>query len=202
VWLRRFMTSPQDGQPTLGRWIVLSLLIGTVAGLGAVALQDAIGIVNHAALGGIAGYITPGLVSEGGTPAPVYLPSYRWWLFALVPALGGLLTGLFVYAVAPEAEGHGTDAVIRAFHREGGLIRARVPIVKIIASAITLGSGGSGGREGPIAQVGAGFGAWLASVLRVSDHERRLMVLAGAAGGIGAIFRAPLGGAHVICEQL
>jgi CIC family chloride channel protein len=201
-WLRSLLRSPQDGQPSLGRWIGLSLLIGVVAGLGAVVLQDAIGFANRVALGGIAGYVPPGLVSEGGTPAQAFLPHYRWWLLVLVPALGGLLTGLIVYTFAPEAEGHGTDAVIRAFHREGGYIRARVPLVKIIASAITLGSGGSGGREGPIAQVGAGFGTWLATALRVSDRERRLMVLAGAAGGIGAIFRAPLGGALVVCELL
>jgi chloride channel protein, CIC family len=201
-WLRTLAESGEDGQPSLGRWIALSLLIGVVAGLGAVVMQDAIEFANRLSLGGIAGYVPPGLISEGGTAAPAYLSHYRWWLFLLVPALGGLLTGLIVYTFAPEAEGHGTDAVIRAYHREGGYIRARVPIVKIIASAITLGSGGSGGREGPIAQVGAGFGAWLATALRVPDRERRLMVLAGAAGGIGAIFRAPLGGALVVCELL
>jgi CIC family chloride channel protein len=186
----------------IGRWIVLSLIVGVVAGLGAVGMQWGIDSMNHLALRQLGGFGTPGLPTEGGTLAQEYAASYRWWLFPLIPALGGLVTGLIVYTFAPEAEGHGTDAVIRAFHREGGLIRARVPIVKIIASAITLGTGGSGGREGPIAQVGAGFGAWLATALRVSDYERRLLVLAGAAGGIGAIFRAPLGGALVVCELL
>lgn len=191
-----------DGRFGIGRWIVLSLLIGAVAGLGAAALQDGIDTINRVLLLGIAGFGTPGLPSEGGHLSQVYLPTYRWWLLLLVLTAGGLISGIIVYTWAPEAEGHGTDAVIRAFHREGGYIRPQVPIVKIIASAITLGSGGSGGREGPIAQIGAGFGSWFATLLRVPDYERRLMVLAGAAGGIGAIFRAPLGGALIVCEIL
>jgi CIC family chloride channel protein len=192
-----------DGEPLgLGRWLVLSVLIGIVAGAGAIALQWGIDTVNHVALAGLGGYAPPGLPTEGGELAERYLPQYHWWRLMLVPALGGLVTGLIVYTLAPEAEGHGTDAMIRAFHREGGYIRPRVPIIKIVASAITLGTGGSGGREGPIAQIGSGFGSWLATTFRVSDYERRIMVLAGAAGGIGAIFRAPLGGALVVCELL
>jgi CIC family chloride channel protein len=104
--------------------------------------------------------------------------------------------------MAPEAEGHGTDAVIAAFHHKRGFIRSRVPIVKTVASAITIGSGGSAGREGPIAQIGAGFGSALATWLKVGDRERRLLMLAGAGAGIGAVFRAPLGGALVMAEVL
>lgn len=190
------------GELTLPRWIVFSLALGLVAGLGAVALQWGIDSVNRLTLVSIAGFGTPGLPTEGGHLGQTYLPSYRWWIFLLVPTLGGLVSGVIVYTWAPEAEGHGTDAMIRAFHREGGYVRSRVPIVKIIASAVTLGTGGSGGREGPIAQIGSGFGSWLGTALRVSDYERRIMVLAGAAGGIGAIFRAPLGGALIVCELL
>jgi CIC family chloride channel protein len=192
----------ESGDLSIRRWVVLGFVLGVVAGLGAVVLQFGIDSVNRLALCGLGGLCPPGLPSEGGQLVQAYLPSYRWWLLLLVPTLGGLATGLIVYTLAPEAEGHGTDAVIRAFHREGGYIRARVPIVKIIASAITLGTGGSGGREGPIAQIGSGFGSWLATLLRLSDSERRIMLIAGAAGGIGAIFRAPLGGALVICELL
>ncbi|MBU0513297.1 MAG: chloride channel protein [Proteobacteria bacterium] len=127
---------------------------------------------------------------------------YRPWLLFLVPALGGLLSGLLVYTFAPEAEGHGTDAMIEAFHRRAGIIRARVPIVKSIASIITLATGGSAGREGPIAQIGAGYGSWLAQVLKMDVKDRRLLLLAGTAGGLGAIFRAPLGGAITAVEIL
>jgi CIC family chloride channel protein len=200
--LRGWLAQHEDDGPGIGRWIIFSLMVGAVAGLGAAALQWTIDAVNHGVLLGLAGFGTPGLPAEGGHLAQRYLGSYRWWLFPFVPALGGLLSGLIVYGLAPEAEGHGTDAVIRAYHREGGMIRARVPIVKILASAVTLGTGGSGGREGPIAQIGSGFGAWFGTVLRLPPRERRILVLAGAAGGVGAIFRAPLGGALVICELL
>src|SRR5919112_2871498 len=120
----------------------------------------------------------------------------------LVPTLGGLASGLLVFSLAPEAEGHGTDAMIRAFHRGGGVIRGRIPLIKGIASILTIGSGGSAGQEGPIAQIGAGFGSILAKLLRLSPSERRVLVLAGAAGGIGAIFRAPPGGGIFAGEVL
>ncbi|MHC1590274.1 MAG: chloride channel protein, partial [Candidatus Hecatellaceae archaeon] len=99
-------------------------------------------------------------------------------------------------------EGHGTDAVIASFHRFGGAIRRRIPLIKILASAVTIGSGGSAGREGPIAQIGAGFGSWLASMLKLPVRDRRLLVVCGAAAGIGSIFKAPLGGAVFGVEVL
>ena len=116
--------------------------------------------------------------------------------------MGGLVSGLLVYLIAPEAEGHGTDAMIDAFHQRGGYIRKRVPLVKILASAITIGSGGSAGKEGPIAQIGAGFGSFFATVFKLKPRDRRILVLAGAAGGIGAIFHAPLGAALFAPEVL
>jgi chloride channel protein, CIC family len=116
--------------------------------------------------------------------------------------VGGLISGILVFTWAPEAEGHGTDAMIRAFHRGSGVIRTRVPLIKAVASIITIGTGGSAGQEGPIAQIGAGFGSLLARLLKLSPSERRLLMLAGTAGGVGAIFRAPLGGALFACEVL
>ena len=126
----------------------------------------------------------------------------RPWLLFLVPVFGGLLSGLLVYTFAPEAEGHGTDAMIDAFHNKEGIIRGRIPFVKGLASIITLSTGGSAGREGPIAQIGAGFGSWLGQVLKLDVKDRRLLLLAGTAGGLGAIFRAPLGGALTSIEVL
>jgi len=127
---------------------------------------------------------------------------FRPWVLCLLPALGGLLSGLIVYTWAPEAEGHGTDAFIDAFHNKSGYIRTRVPFVKGLASVITLASGGSAGREGPIAQIGAGIGSWVGRTLHLSVRERRLLLLAGCAAGLGAIFRAPLGGALTSIEVL
>ena len=124
------------------------------------------------------------------------------WLLLLLPAIGGLLSGLIVYTWAPEAEGHGTDAFIDAFHDKQGAVRTRVPFIKAIASVITLATGGSARREGPIAQIGSGIGSALGRILKLNIRERRLMLLAGCAGGLGAIFRAPLGGALTSVEVL
>jgi len=126
---------------------------------------------------------------------------HRWFLF-LIPVIGGLVSGFLVFKFAPEAEGHGTDAAIDAFHNKGGQIRGRVPIIKGLASIVTIGTGGSAGKEGPVAQIGAGFGSWLANRLRLGTADRRILMLAGMAGGIGATFRAPLGGALFAVEVL
>jgi CIC family chloride channel protein len=119
----------------------------------------------------------------------------------VVPALGGLAAGLLMWGLAPEATGHGTDAVIASFHGDGR-VRARVPLVKLVASIFTLGSGGSAGREGPMAQIGAGVGSATAGYLRLTAHERRLLLLAGAAAGISALFRAPVGASLWALEVL
>jgi CIC family chloride channel protein len=123
-------------------------------------------------------------------------------LIPLATTLGGLLSGLLVYTFAPEAEGHGTDAAVEAFHFKGGRIRPIVPLIKAITSAITIGSGGAAGREGPTAQISVGVGSILASLLRLPDEERRILVLAGMAAGLAAIFRSPLGMAIFAVEIL
>jgi len=183
-----------------GKWMLISIAIGVVAGLGAVLFFLLLESSNILFMNLLCGYVPP---SPGGEEmsAPI-VGEFRRWMFLIVPALGGLLAGLLVYTLAPEAEGHGTDAVIDSFHNQRGVIRKRVPLIKTISSVLTIGSGGSAGREGPIAQIGAGFGSYLAAKLKLSSQERRLMVLAGAAGGIGSIFRTPLGGAVFGVEVL
>jgi len=183
-----------------GRVMLYSAVVGVVAGLGAAGFYVALDWVKGYALGQVEGYYPPASGSEP-TVHPPQLPEH-WWAVLLVPTLGGLACGLLVYSFAPEAEGHGTDAMVRVFHSVKGKIRARVPAVKTIASVLTIGTGGSAGREGPIAQIGAGFGSFLADKIGLSDWERRMLILAGAAGGIGAIFRAPLGGALFAVEVL
>lgn len=123
-------------------------------------------------------------------------------IFFFLPAFGGLISGIIVYQFAPEAEGHGTDAYINSFHNLKGFVRKRVPFIKSIASILTLSTGGSGGREGPIAQIGSGFGSFLAGIFKVSGRDKRRMLIAGTAGGLGAIFRAPLGSALTSVEVL
>ena len=178
--------------PGTGRVAVCSPIVGFVAGLGAVGFLLALEWFGHHILGDLMGLAIP--PTGEGRPHPIRLPT-NWWLVLLIPTVGGLISGWIVFTFAPEAEGHGTDALIKAFHRGGGSIRARVPLIKALTSVITIGTGGSAGQEGPIAQIGAGFGSFFARLLRLTPDERRLLVLAGASGGVGAIFRAPLGGA-------
>ncbi len=167
--------------------MVCSPVVGFVAGLGAVAFLLALDATIHACLGRLMHFQLP--PTGEGTAHAVTWP-WPWWMILLVPTVGGLISGWLVFTFAPEAEGHGTDALIRAFHRGNGQIRTRVPLIKAVSSVITIGTGGSAGQEGPIAQIGAGFGSALARLLRLTASERRLLMLAGAAGGIGAIFRA------------
>lgn len=182
------------------RWTLFSIVIGIVSGFGAILFYLGLGLFSNYILGGIGGYYPP---SPGGELSLFSHPAtnVRWLLF-LLPAAGGLIAGIIIYTYAPEAEGHGTDAVIDAYNNKRGFIRKRVPIVKAITSMITIGSGGSAGREGPIAQIGAGFGSTLATFLKLSDRDRRIMVICGTAAGIGSIFKAPLGGAIFAIEVL
>jgi CIC family chloride channel protein len=183
----------------LRKWIPIAILIGIVSGVGAIIFDEAISLFNGLLLGNIAGYTPPTPIGEGGIlPTSLFNP----YLLPLVTALGGLISGIIVFGIAPEAEGHGTDAAIDAFHNKKGEIRSRTPIVKLLASAITIGSGGSAGREGPTAQIGAGFGSFIGRRLHLNLHDRRIALAVGIGAGIGAIFKAPFGGAILAAEIL
>ncbi len=184
-----------------GKWVFNFVLIGIIAGLGSVLFHYLCTLGMHYFMDFMAGYRPPSPAGEHHLLPPTATHFNRWILLFL-PALGGVLSGWLVYTFAPEAEGHGTDAAIDAYHNKGGAIRGRVPIIKTIASAITLTTGGSGGREGPIAQIGAGFGSFLATKLKLSDRQRRIMMAAGIGAGVGSIFRAPLAGALFAAEVL
>ena len=181
-------------------WLFLASLVGFVGGVGALVFKWLADGVLAAFWPTIVSFAPP---SPGGEPGPLVAHEpIRVWGLVAAPAIGGLLSGLLVYGFAPEAAGHGTDAAIRAYHREGGRIRWQTPLVKLVASALTLGSGGSAGREGPIAQIGAGFGSLLGTILRLSERERGVLLMAGVSAGIGAIFRAPFAGAIFAAEVL
>ncbi len=186
------------------RLLFLAVLVGIVAGCGALFFYYATNAVDHLMLGKIGNYHPPleGIPVSTDSPFIDSLQLDFSWLLFILPVIGGLISGWLVYTYAPEAEGHGTDGALEAFHRKGGLIRTRVPLVKTIASIATIGTGGSAGREGPIAQIGAGFGSFIATKLGLSTMDRRILLLAGMAGGIGATFRSPLGGALFAVEVL
>ncbi len=180
------------------RGTLVGIIIGIVSGFGGIVFNFLLNISTDFFTEDLMSYILPDrLLGQELLGYPI-----SRWMMICIPALGGLIAGILVFTLAPEAEGHGTDAMIESFHRKKGLVRRRVPLIKTIASALTIGSGGSAGKEGPIAQIGSGFGSVLGSLLKVSDRERRVMLLAGAAGGIGAIFKAPLGAALFATEVL
>jgi len=181
------------------KWITISVLIGIAAGIGSIIFYWLLTEATRLILGLGAGYIPPMPAGEGVT---VVNSIERPWILPIITAAGGLLSGLIVFNFAPEAEGHGTDAAIDAFHNKEGFIRRRVPVIKAIASAVTIGSGGSAGREGPTAQIAAGAASALADLFNLSTNDRRIAMAAGIGSGIGSIFKAPLGGAILSMEIL
>lgn len=182
----------------LWKWNLIGILVGIIAGIGAIIFYTLLEYSTLYFLGFGAGFYPPkpGVINFSWIKPenPVNL--------IIVMVAGGLICGFIVYTFAPEAEGHGTDAAIRSFHRESGKVRARIPLIKTIASAITIGSGGSAGREGPTAQISAGYGSIVADLLKLSTKDRRLALAVGIGAGIGSIFKAPLGGAILASEIL
>lgn len=185
----------------LGRVLLHAILVGAAAGLAGSLFFAALELGERHILEGITGYRPLRAHGEAILPQSHH-GATRTWLLCLVPALGGLVSGLLVTTFAPEARGGGTDAFIRAFHHQGGVVRRRVPLVKALASFFTLGSGGSGGREGPTMQIGGAIGSVIARALRVGPRERRILLIAGAAAGMSAMFRTPLGAALLAVEVL
>ncbi|EQD51468.1 Chloride channel, voltage gated, partial [mine drainage metagenome] len=195
-------------QPTFGgarslyRWALIGVSVGIIAGVVAIAFFEALTLVSNGLLGGLLGINLPVNGVPPGAPFSWSTDPYRFYLLIGILVLGGLGAGLLIQYVAPETEGHGTDQSIRAFHRGRGVVRYRVPAVKFLVSTLTLGTGGSGGREGPTAQIGSGLGSFLARPLGLTTQERRVATMAGLGAGIGAIFKAPFGAALLSSEIL
>jgi CIC family chloride channel protein len=164
----------------------LSVLIGVVSGLGAVAFRW---LINN--------FQT--LFFDGGGTILSFMGD---WYIILIPAAGGLLVGPIVYFLAREAKGHGVPEVMEAVAMKGGRIRPRVAIIKSLASALCIGSGGSVGREGPIVQIGASAGSTVAQWFKLPEESVITMVACGAAGGISATFNAPIAGVLFAMEVI
>ena len=147
------------------------------------------------------GYVPPEPTSSGSIVSGV-IGSHGLYFVPIVLIIGGIISGFLLYTWAPEAEGHGTDTVVKAFHQNNGKIRKRVTPIKLLASAITIGTGGSAGKEGPTALFSAGIGSIYASILKKPDDYRRLLILIGMAAGLSAIFRSPIGTAIFAIEVL
>jgi CIC family chloride channel protein len=175
-------------------------LVGVVAGVIGAAFFAALEVAQRLLLTGAAGFEP--LRAQGERFAgEAFDTPFRPWLLALLPAAGGLASGLLTWRFAPEAGGGGGDAAIEAYHH-GGVIRRRVIPVKGLAAVLALSTGGSGGREGPTMQIGAAVGAAVGRLLPTSRAGRRVLLVAGIAAGISAVFRTPLGAALLATEML
>jgi len=140
--------------------------------------------------------IAPTTTLFGGWIKPIFL------FVLLIPVLGGFIVGICTHYFGPEATGTGVDQLLDSFHNHGGQVRKRAPFVKFFTSTMTLSTGGSAGREGPMAFIGAGIGSLYGKFIQMGARAQRTLLLSGAAGGLGAIFRAPLGGALTAVEVL
>ncbi|MCU0860900.1 MAG: chloride channel protein [Methanomassiliicoccales archaeon] len=174
---RQFVTV--DFKEYLRKWVPLSILIGVVAGLGAMLFQ----------------ILLEGMIAlVGGTS------SWPWLLLIFIPAAGGLAAGWVAQKFEPEAVGGGTDNVIESIHMEGGRMSPKVAPVKMAASVLTIGSGGSAGTEGAVSQISGGLASLIGTRLRLKRSDMRIVVIAGMAAGLSAVFRAPLGSAIFAIE--
>jgi len=178
----------------------MGTVIGIVSGVGAIIFFFCLETGTHWLLETLGSYTPPGTLGEGGGVTGTKLA--RPWAIPLVVTGGALVSGALVYFIAPTAKGHGTDNAIYAVHHDPTALKGKVAAVKIIASSLVIGSGGSGGREGPTAQISATVISSLCKKLKIATPDARIAVSAATASGIGAIFRAPLGGALLGAELL
>ncbi len=171
------------------------MLTGAGAGVGAVAFRYMILGVSYV----VSGHRDYSAVGHAANPL---VPGLGGWFVLFAPVVGGLAYGPLLSRFAPEARGHGVPEVMYAVDRLGGRMRPRVPLVKALASALCIGSGGSVGREGPIVQIGSALGSVAGQLARVPERQLRLLVACGAAGGISATFNAPIAGVFFALELI
>ena len=186
------------------RLLTLGFVAGIFSGVAAILFFLGVEWLRHYCLNVRAGVELPAPAGEQLFHAVAEVVP-RPWLIPIMTTLTGLVTGWLLARYAPNAllgGTDGTDAMIRAFHRQDGVIRLRTALLRSSTAILTIATGGSAGREGPISLLGAGLGSWLARRFGLTTRERRLLLLAGAAGGLGAIFSAPLGGALTAVEVL
>jgi len=170
-----------------GGMFLLAVLVGAGSGLGAVVFRYLISFFTWAATG-------HGQFGQQGYVGSTHLPWLGLGFFVVIPAVGGLLYGPLIYNWAREARGHGVPEVMIAVADNGGRIRPQVSVVKAVASAVCIGTGGSIGREGPIVQIGSALASSLGQWVKMPEDRLRILVACGAGGGIAATFNAPITG--------
>ncbi len=181
--LRRVLHLPAQTE-WMKRWLIIDLLgalAGIAGGLGAIVFRMMIAVNRKLFFGLILGKVSLQVLN-------VNLG------YTILPILGGLVAGPLIMKFAPETKGHGVPEVMEAVAFKGGRIRKRVVFLKILVSSVTIGSGGSAGREGPIAQIGASIGSALGDLFKLDSRDVRLLVVCGLSAGIAGTFNAPMGG--------
>jgi CIC family chloride channel protein len=167
--------------------IIVAIIIGLLAGFAAIGIRFLIKEISLLSFQGTGNFLENVLNTS-------------WYWILIIPAIGGLIVGPIIYFLAPEAKGHGVPEVMQAILLKGGNIRPRVAFIKTIASSISIGTGGSVGREGPIIQIGSSLGSMIGQFLRVPSKRLKTLVGCGAAAGIAAAFNAPIAGALFAVE--
>jgi CIC family chloride channel protein len=196
----RFWVEGDELSIRTGKALALCALTGLLAGLAASGFYWLLEVAHYLLVGKLANFSPPPAAGEKGLLHSALTGPPLKCVLLVLPAAGALFSSLLIRWLAPTAAGHGTDAAINAYHREEGRIPFMVIPMKALASAIVIGSGGSAGCEGPVTQIGAGCGSVLAKWLGLNVKERRILLAAGLAAGVGAIFRAPLAGAIFAAE--
>lgn len=182
--------------------ILLSVIIGIIVGCISIVFHFSLSFLDQNIFRGITGYEeSTSIRSKGTNFALLHADRFRAWLLPVIVALGGLIAGIIVAKYAPDTRGHGTDQAVKAYHHKDAVIEGKVPFIKTIASVITLGFGGSGGAEGPMVQSGAGVGSFFARIFDLSVRERRILLVAGMAAGLGSFFKSPIAGA-IFCNEI
>ncbi len=174
----------RSGFPAHSFEILLGAVVGVLGGLAAVSFRWMLAGTESLFFSGIGGLLEP--------IAPYHL--------LVLPTLGGLIVGPFVWVLARGVEGSGVPELQEAAARRGGRLRSACWLYKALASAVTIGSGGSAGREGPIAFIGSSLAADLGRLVRGGEHRRRALLACGAAAGVAATFNAPLAGTFFALE--
>jgi CIC family chloride channel protein len=189
---QRWFAASQGEMRQVGRLLAVYGLLGVVAGAWAVGFVETVEV--------LADWLRWPV--DRHAPFRTAWPEGVGWLAVVLPAAGGLVVGVVCSRFAPEAMGPGSGHVIDAYLRHGGELRRRVPVMQTFASVVTLGTGGSGGVEGPVSHIAAGLGAWFGRVFGLTAAERRVLMMAGGAAGIGAVFNAPMASAIFTAEVL
>ena len=182
------------------KMLIYASIVGIFAGVSAIVFFVLLNLTSVTLMNHIAGFPLTHPTNEEPLLPIIHKPFNRI-VFLIIITVGGFISGLFIQLLAEETKGGGTGHVIKAYHNNKP-IRKRVPFVKLFVSVISLGVGGAGGREGPAAQMGAGFGYQIGKFFHLTDKEKRILMLAGLAGGVGAIFRSPMGAAIYSVEVL